>query len=47
MQRLAQNNYCKEAHADKKSGGLMDALLDSADTHGPPLLNTSKPKRVF
>jgi hypothetical protein len=51
MQRLAQNNYCKEAHADydkkKSSGGLLDMLIDNADTHGPPLLNTSKPRRVF
>jgi hypothetical protein len=48
MQRLAQNNYCKEDHAKaEKADGLVDALLDSADTHGPPLLNVSKPRRIF
>jgi hypothetical protein len=52
QQRIAGNNYCKEAHAKyekgkNEPGGLLDALLESADTHGPPLMDESKPNRVL
>ena len=44
MQRLAANNYCKD---DKGKEDMLKTMLDEHDTHGPPLLNTSKPTRVF
>jgi hypothetical protein len=43
--RLATNCYKKDD--DKKKGGLLDILVEENDTRGPPLLNTSKPARVF
>lgn len=52
QQRIAGNNYCKEDHAKyekgkNEPGGLLDALLSNADTHGPPLMDESRPKREF
>jgi hypothetical protein len=52
QQRIAQNDYCKENHAkyDKNKNNpksMLDMLLDSADTRGPPLMDESKPKRVL
>lgn len=42
--RLATNCYKKDDDQKKK---LLDVLLDEHDTRGPPLLDTSKPLRVF
>lgn len=42
--RLATNDYKKD---DTKKEKLLDIILDENDTRGPPLLNTSKPARVF
>ena len=51
-QRLAQNDYCKENHAKYEANknnpqGLLDMLLENADTRGPPLLDVSQPRRVL
>lgn len=45
-QMRMENNYCKEA-PKKKDKSLLDVLVDNADTHGPPLLDISKPLRVL
>lgn len=42
--RLATNCYGKDCDDKKK---LLDVIIDENDTRGPPLLNTSKPARVF
>jgi hypothetical protein len=43
-ERIMTNCYCKEKEGEKKEKpDLMDAIIE----HGPPLLNTSKPHRVF
>jgi hypothetical protein len=43
-ERIMTNCYCKEEPGEKKEKpDLMDAIIE----HGPPLLNTSKPRRVF
>lgn len=39
--RIMTNDYCKEN--DDKKPSLLDEILE----HGPPILNTSKPNRVF
>jgi hypothetical protein len=51
-QRLANNDYCKVSHEKYEKNknnpqGLLDMLLENADTRGPPLLNISQPKRVL
>jgi hypothetical protein len=43
--RLMTNCYGKDC--DDKKSDLLGTLLDEHDTHGPPLLNTSKPLRVL
>ena len=47
--RLATNCYHKKEaqEAGRKKQGLFDIILDEHDTRGPPLLDTSKPRRVF
>lgn len=42
--RLATNDYKKD---DTKKKDLLGIMLDEHDTRGPPLLDTSKPARVF
>lgn len=42
--RIITNNYCKEE--GKKEAGKKD-IIDSLFENGPPLVNTSKPHRVF
>jgi len=43
-ERIMTNCYCKEEPGEKKDKpDLMDQIIE----HGPPLLNTSKPHRVF
>jgi hypothetical protein len=39
--RILTNNYCKEKDGDKPN--LIDEFMEG----GPPLLNISKPNRVF
>jgi hypothetical protein len=43
-ERIMTNNYCKQEPGEKHE---KPSLLDEIIEHGPPLLNTSKPKRVF
>lgn len=45
--RLATNCYTKEEIYKKPDKGLLGVILDEHDTRGPPLLDTSKPKRIF
>ena len=40
-ERLLTNCYSKECESEKPS--LLDAVIE----HGPPLLNTSQPKRIL
>jgi hypothetical protein len=43
-ERLITNNYCKQKEGEKtEKVDLMDEMIE----HGPPLLNVSKPRRVF
>jgi hypothetical protein len=43
-ERILTNCYCKELPGEKaEKRDLMDEIIE----HGPPLLNTSKPRRVF
>lgn len=40
--RIATNDYCKEKKGKEKRD-IVDTILDN----GPPILNMSKPRRVF
>lgn len=42
--RIMTNDYCKAKPGEKRE---KPSLLDEVIEHGPPLLNTSKPHRVF
>jgi hypothetical protein len=44
--RIATNDYCKEKKGEKK-GKDKTSIIDSLLENGPPLLNMSKPHRVF
>jgi hypothetical protein len=41
--RIATNDYKKEGKKGDKKEDLVDRIVE----HGPPLLNVSKPRRVF
>jgi hypothetical protein len=47
-ERIMTNCYCKEddTRGGREKGEKLD-LMDAIIEHGPPLLNTSKPRRVF
>lgn len=43
-ERLMTNNYCKETPGEKtEKPDIMAEIIE----HGPPLINTSKPRRIF